>query len=163
MTAASAATANRANSITDVSVGNYRRSRRLNEAVMQKSRVCFPVKTAYYLSDATGYSVRAAERWLAGSAVIPSDALAALLQSNHGREFLAAVMTDTTPKWWMQLKAFFQAVDLATAQRIHRRKMKALLDDEYASQVPASLFVQDEDFAAGQPSPARPMAPARKR
>ncbi|MES2602128.1 MAG: hypothetical protein V4602_15100 [Pseudomonadota bacterium] len=148
---------------TDVSVGSYRRGWRLNDAVMRKSREVFPVKTALYLADETGYSVRACERWLAGDAVIPSDGLASLLHSERGRDFLAAVMTEQTPRWWLQLKAFFAAIDLATAQRIHRRKMKALLDDEHASQVPASLFIQDEEFAAGQPAPASTMVRRSRR
>lgn len=158
-----AMTAGLAKEGTDVSVGRTPRGWRLNDAVMRKSREVFPVKTALYLADETGYSVRACERWLAGEAVIPSDGLAALLHSEKGRDFLAAVMTEQTPRWWMQLKAFFGAIDLATAQRIHRRKMKALLDDEFAPQIPTSLFLQDEDFAAGQPTPPASMARRARR
>jgi hypothetical protein len=141
---------------TDDSVGNNPRGRRLNSHVMRISRDCFPVKTAHHLSEVTGYSVRACERWLSERVVIPADALAALLHSESGRDFLAAVMTDNTPRWWLQLKAFFGAIDLAVAQRIHRRKMKALLDDDFANQIPHAALFQDEEFYSAQPSPHHP-------
>ena len=101
MTAASARTAEMAKTGSDDSVGLIRRGSRLNSDVMRKSREVFPVKTALHLSDITGYSVRACERWLSERVVIPSDALASLIQSEWGREFLAAVMTDNTPRWWL--------------------------------------------------------------
>jgi hypothetical protein len=68
--------------------------------------------------------------------VIPSDALASLIQSEWGRDFLSAVMTDNTPRWWLQLKAWIGAVDLASAERKHRRKLRELLDD--ANQAPGA-------------------------
>src|SRR4051812_4989757 len=118
-----------ANSGTDDSVGNCRRGRRLNADVMRASRVCFPVKTSHHLADITGYSVRACERWLSERVVIPSDALASLIQSEWGRDFLSAVMTDNTPRWWLQLKAWISAIDYASAERKQRRKLRELLDD----------------------------------
>src|SRR6185312_9810358 len=97
MTGTLARTANYAKTATDLSVGTHRRALRLNGHVMRKSRDVFPVKTAHHLADITGYSVRAAERWLSERVVIPADALAALLHSEWGKDFLAAVMT-TTPR-----------------------------------------------------------------
>jgi hypothetical protein len=90
MTAASAISNNRANFVTADHCGNRRRALRLNQSVMQKSRAVFPVKTAFHLSDITGYSLRSCEYWLSEKAVIPSDALTALLHSEWGREFLSA-------------------------------------------------------------------------
>lgn len=161
MAQASAITANSAKSETDSCVGGNRRGRRLNAEIMRKSRVVFPVKTAHHLSDITGYSLRACERWLSESVVIPSDALALLLQSEWGREFLSAVMADNTPRWWLQLKAWMGAVDLAAAERKHRRKLRELLDDANQAPGTAALLLQDEDFYSGQPSPARAVVQRR--
>jgi hypothetical protein len=160
MTEQSARTVDRANPVTDLSVGNHRRALRLNGHVMRKSRNVFPVKTAHHLSEITGYSVRAAERWLSERVVIPADALAALLQSEWGKDFLAAVMTDNTPRWWLRLKAWLDAIDLAAEERKHRRKLRELLDDAQKPGATA-LLLQDEDFYEGQPSPARALAPAK--
>jgi hypothetical protein len=146
---------------TDAIVGEDRRGRRLNADIMRKSRDVFPVKTAHHLADITGYSVRACERWLSESVVIPSDAMASLLQSEWGRDFLAAVMTDYTPRWWLKLRAWIDAVDLAAAERKHRRKLRELLDDANESPGAAALLLQDEDFYSSQLYPARSLARRR--
>jgi hypothetical protein len=161
MTATSARTANSAKNGADDCVGQNRRGRRLNSDVMRKSRDVFPVKTAHHLADITGYSVRACERWLSERVVIPGDALASLIQSEWGREFLSAVMTDNTPRWWLQLKAWIGAVDLAAAERKHRRKLRELLDDANQAPGAAALLLQDEDFYSGQPYPVRTLAKGR--
>lgn len=161
MTEASARKAELANQGADVSVGRYPRGRRLNADVMRKSRDVFPVKTAHHLADITGYSVRACERWLSERVVIPGDALASLIQSEWGREFLAAVMTDNTPRWWLQLKAWISAIDYAAAERKQRRKLRELLDDANEAPGSAALLLQDEDFYSGQPYPARSLAKGR--
>lgn len=163
MTATSARTAEYAKTGTDVCVGQNRRGRRLNADVMRKSRDVFPVKTAHHLADITGYSVRACERWLSERVVIPGDALALLIQSEWGREFLSAVMTDNTPRWWLKLKAWIDAVDLAAAERKHRRKLRELLDDANQAPGAAAMLLQDEDFYSGQPYPVRSLAQKYKR
>lgn len=161
MTTASLAAANRANFEPEVGCGNRRRALRLNQQVMQQSRSSWPVKTALHLSEITGYSTRACEAWLAGKAVLPADALAELLRSENGREFLAAVMAESTPRWWLRLKAWLSAVDLAVEQAKHRRKLRKLLDDASPAPTPAMLL-QDEDFYSGQPAPARALAPKKR-
>lgn len=159
----SAMTTNFAKPGTDDCVGQYRRGRRLNADLMRKSRDVFPVKTAHHLADITGYSVRACERWLSERVVIPGDALASLIQSEWGRDFLSAVMTDNTPRWWLQLKAWIGAVDLASAERKQRRKLRELLDDANQAPGAAAMLLQDEPFYAGQPYPPRSMARGRVR
>ncbi len=163
MTEASARKAELAKMATDDCVGAYPRGRRMNSDVMRKSRDLFPVKTAHHLADITGYSVRACERWLSERVVIPGDALALLIQSEWGRDFLSAVMTDNTPRWWLKLKAWMQAIDLAAAERKHRRKLRELLDDANEAPGAAALLLQDEDFYSGQPYPARPMGSKYRR
>lgn len=142
---------------TATSCGRSRNFLRSNLKIIDKARELYPVKTALQLSEITGYPQRTVEYWLTGKSKIPTDAFVALLHSDQGREFLASVMTDATPRWWMQLKAFFNAIDLAVAQRIHRRKMKALLDGDFAQQIPYASLFQDEEFYGAQPSPARRM------
>ncbi len=131
----------------------------MNSSVMQKSRDLFPVKTAHHLADLTGYSLRACEYWLSGEVVIPADALAELLRSDRGREFLAAVMADAIPRWWIALTAFLKSIDLASEQRAARRKLKALLDADRravdARAIPYAAVFQDEEFYGAQSAPAR--------
>lgn len=161
MSEGSAQAAEFAKTPTDVCVGQYRRGRRLNADLMRKSRDVFPVKTAHHLADITGYSVRACERWLSERVVIPGDALASLIQSEWGRDFLAAVMTDNTPRWWLKLKAWIEAVDLAAAERKQRRKLRELLDDANQAPGTAALLLQDEDFYSRRLHPAHAMAKGR--
>lgn len=151
----SAVTSNRANYVTADSCGQRRRALRLNAAVMQKSRDNFPIKTAHHLADITGYSLRTCEYWLSEKVVIPSDALAALLHSEWGRGYLAEVMADQTPRWWTQLKAWFEAIDYAAAAKKLQRKRREMLEQvvEYA---PANSFAQmlfDEDFNSAHVAP----------
>lgn len=154
---ASSATAKFAKSGTASSGGRSRNFLRSNLKIVEKARELYPVKTALQLAEITGYPLRTVEYWLTGDKKIPTDAFVALLHCDQGREFLAGVMTDATPRWWLQLKAFFGAIDLAVAQRIHRRKMKALLDGDFAQQIPHAALFQDEDFYGAQPSPHRQM------
>lgn len=150
-----ATTCNHANFDTAGSCVRSRKRLRSNVLIIDRARELFPVKTAMQLSEITGYPLRTVESWLTGTVKIPTDAFVALLHSDYGRDFIAAVMTDGTPRWWLQLKAFFNAIDLAVAQRAHRRKMKALLDADYASQIPHAALFQDEEFYGAQPSPPR--------
>jgi len=162
---ASATTANFAKAGTEERFGNRRRALRLNSVVMQKSRDLFPVKTAQHLSDLTGYSVRACEAWLSEKVVIPSDALAVLIQSHRGRDYLVTVMMENTPRWWLQLKAWWLSLDYAAAEIKRRRKLRELLDDEAYATAPqdsAALLLHDEAFYSGQPSPHRALVARRK-
>jgi len=133
---------------------------------MQKSRDLFPVKTAQHLSDLTGYSVRACEGWLSEKVVIPSDGLAALIHSPRGREYLVSVMLDNTPRWWLQFKAWWSAIDIAAVQTKQRRKIRDLLNDEAVAGAPQdspALLLHDEAFYSGQPSPHRSLVRRKTR
>lgn len=153
----SAVAINLAKTGTAQSLGRDRTAVRLNGDVMRISRDIWPVKTSQYLADMTGYSIRACEYWLSGKRVIPGDALALLLRSENGKDFLVAVMADNTPRWWLRLKAWIAAVDLAVEQARHRRKLRRLLDDASPAPTPAMLL-QDEDFYSGQPTPVHALA-----
>lgn len=155
MSTASPTATNCAKNGTATSCGRSRQKLRSNVQIIDCARGLFPNKTALQLAEITGHPLRTVERWLTGEVKIPTDAFVALLHSDHGRDFLSAVMAGQTWRWWLQLKAFFGAIDLAVAQRVHRRKMKALLDADYASQIPHAALFQDEEFYSSQPSPSR--------
>jgi hypothetical protein len=67
-------------------------------------RELFPVKTSAYLAEATGLSQRAAEMNLREKRGLSSDALVALLDTDHGYDVLKALMGDSRRKWWKTLK-----------------------------------------------------------
>lgn len=90
------------------------------DPVMRKARSCFPVKTAAHLSEITGYSERAVKYWLAGETKIPSDALAALIRSEHGLQFLSVLMSGASPTWWTWLQR------LGLVSRVLRRRQADL-------------------------------------
>lgn len=167
MTGSSAIVSLRAKRASEAHFEHRRRQLRLTAQVMKKSHDLFGLKTVHYVSDITGYSVRSCEAWMGGDVVIPSDALVALQQSVWGREYLVAIMDQNTPRWWLQLKAWWQSIDLAAAEIKHRRKLRELLDASVEARAnaphhPAAALFQDEAFYSGQPYPA-PTPRARRR
>ena len=152
---ASPITPNRANSVTADYCNQRCRALRLNASLMRKSRDLFPIKTAHHLADITGYSLRTCEYWLSEKVTIPSDALATLLHSDQGRDFLAVIMVDATPRWWLQLKAWLGAASYEAAERKLKRKKRALLDALAEPDVSLAQALFDEEFYSGQPIPSR--------
>jgi hypothetical protein len=135
--------------------GRSRRNLRSNVRLVATARELFPIKTAPQLAEITGYPLRTVEAWLTGSVKIPTDAFVALLHSDYGREFLAGVMADAEPRWWMKLKAFFRALDVMSMQRATRRKLKEALDADHSFSFPHAAMLQDEEFYSAQPAPPR--------
>ncbi len=153
-----------------------RKTLRLNARVSRVARELFTLKTAQTLAALTGYSERACEYWLAGTVAIPGDALAALLRSEFGRNFLEAVMDQSPAAWWQSALSYFGILDAMRFQRNARRKLKAALDadDDLRSAISrseAALCVQDEEFfgahfdavRATQRVPAGAMASSSRR
>ena len=127
---------------------------------MQISRGLFPLKTAHHLSEITGYSLRSCEYWLSENSVLPADALAALIQSEWGREFVAGLMTQSTPRWWLTLKAHLKRISFEAQEALQARKYQELLNEEAEarrSSTTAQIF-QDQPFFEGQPSPYRALS-----
>lgn len=143
MRAASAALALKANLGTAKDCGRDRRAVQLNAAVMQKARVLFPNKTAMHLVDITGYSERACEYWLSGNAKIPADALAMILRSEWGLEFLEVLMDGSPAPWWRKLAAYFATITAISLQKAARRKMQEAFDADAELD---ALLIQDEAF-----------------
>lgn len=127
-------------------VRNYSRSDFL---VLQKFRDLYPVKTAVYLSEVTGFPVRTCEYWL-GHETLPSDAIWALLHSQHGLEILAAAMHDARPEWWKRL---LRVGVIASVMRRRERDMDLLkktlgADRELTAAIArtTALSISDEEF-----------------
>lgn len=127
-------------------VRNYSRSDFL---VLQKFRDLYPIKTAVYLSEVTGVPVRTCEYWLSHE-TLPSDAIWALLRSQHGLEILAAAMHDARPEWWKRL---LRIGLISSVMRRRERDLDLLkktlgADRELTAAIArtTALSVSDEDF-----------------
>lgn len=135
--------------------GGFRSNLRTTAVVMQKARVLFPNKTAENLSVVTGYSLRSCESWLYGEAKIPADALAALIRSESGRDFLSAVMSESRAPWWRR----FLRIDLVASVKRRHAADRRLLEQAFeadcetsdaiarAEAALAAVSVQDPEFA----------------
>lgn len=150
MAASSAIATRRANFSTATSCGQTRNKLRMNSEIASTARRLFPVKTALQLVEITGYPLRTVEYWLTGTAKIPSDALAMLLRSDWGVDFLGAVMENARPNWWRKTLAYFAALDAMSLNRRARRKLRDALDADRDTRAAIeradALLVQDEDF-----------------
>jgi hypothetical protein len=139
-----------ANSITGQLVGNDRPKRRAILPVMLAARSLWPRKTAAELAGLTGASLRTAERWLAGERTLSMDALAALIRSERGLDFLVALMADAEPTWWRRVKVYFAAVDAQRLQRAARRRLREAIDADTTLSTAIgradALLIQDENF-----------------
>lgn len=123
----------------------------------------FPHKTARHLADLTGFPLRTVEYWLSRSRM-PSEAVAALLQSEHGLEFLDAVMTDARPQWWVSVRRVL-AMD---GRRRARKNLQEAIDarDEIEAAIMRAtnaLAVSDPDFARPHADAVRDMARVQNR
>lgn len=124
---------------------------RLTAAVMQQARSCWNVKTRLHLAEITGYSVRACESWLAGDRKLPADALAALIRSEWGLNFLSVVMAESRVPWWRRLLRINLTASVLRRQAADRRLLeKTLREDDELSDALARAEVactfRDEEF-----------------
>jgi hypothetical protein len=150
MTGLSATAADCTNFRAAKSCGKSRNKLRMNLEIAATARRLFPLKTAQQLVDITGYPRRTVEYWLTGNAKIPSDALAMLLRSEWGVDFLGAVMGDAKPSWWRTTLAYFASIDALARTRKANRAIRNALDANAELNASISransLRVQDEDF-----------------
>jgi hypothetical protein len=142
-----AAGAGKANGHPDARVGMNGRPRRLVGEVVRAARALWPRKLSANLSAIAEVEQRTAERWLAGTQDMSADALARLIRSEHGMEFLAAIMADAPPRWWGRLRATSK---VAAMRREQLRIQEALHEAEQLAATLAraetALAVSDEDF-----------------
>jgi hypothetical protein len=134
---------------------------------MHVARSLWPRKTAAELAGLTGASLRTAERWLAGERELSTGALAALIRSEHGLDFLVALMADAEPAWWCRAKAYFAAIDAQRMQRAARRRLKEAIDadTELTAAIGRAdaLLVQDSEFFGPHVDAVRATARVRDR
>jgi hypothetical protein len=135
--------------------GAPRRALRLNAELMQKARELFPNKTALHLVEITGYSQRTCEYWLSGDAKLPADALAMILRSEWGLDFLQVAMAESRASWWRKLAAYFATITAVKLQKAARRKMQEAIDADGELD---ALLQQDEAFYRPHADAARAVA-----
>ncbi|MDI3563535.1 hypothetical protein [Bradyrhizobium sp. Arg816] len=108
MSRSSATTAHCANSggagtCTDFS-GSCTTVSELQASITSIIRAKNPYKTWAFVADLFGLKERSAKHRLANSRVYTIEELQALLQSEDGLDYLAALMADAEPKWWWWAK-----------------------------------------------------------
>lgn len=92
-------------------------------------RELFPIKTAQHLSEATGLSVRACEYSLSERRALSSDALVALLHTQHGPRILRAMMGDSQIRWWRRFRNMWER-ERVKIELADLKKRLAALDEE---------------------------------
>lgn len=148
MGGASQAAAVAANGGADQVFGDSRTSVRSTAAAMHAARGLWPLKTAAQVAARAGVHPRTAEYWLAGSREMSAEALAHLLRSEEGVQFLAAVMARARPAWWSALLRAGVLGGIARRREADLRLLRkvAETDAETTRHYPAALLLQDEDF-----------------
>lgn len=110
-------------------------------------RAVFHRKTWAELIAITGVSERMAKHRMSQSRPYTADEIAALLRSEHGLNFLVAVMGDADPQWWRTVKRAFA---IGTARREKQRLQDAINElermDETIIRAETALAVSDADF-----------------
>ncbi|MCA6108155.1 hypothetical protein [Bradyrhizobium cenepequi] len=84
--------------------------------VARVAQKLWPVKTDWALRHKTGASDRMCRYWLENKYSLSSDALACLLRSDEGFQFLEAIMGDATPLWWIDFKRSVKRAELRRQQ-----------------------------------------------
>lgn len=96
----------------------------------------WPVKTDVELSIRTGTSDRACRDLLAGRGGMSLDAVARLLQSDEGFEFLVALLGDASPQWRRSLEVH---IDISLTRFAVEQQRKRLADlEERAGEIIAA-------------------------
>jgi hypothetical protein len=118
--------------------------------MIETAKAISPVKTWGYLAELLCLKERAAKHRIAGTRELTVDELAALIRSEHGLDFLVALMADAEPAWWRRVKAYFAAIDAQRLQQAARRRLREAIDAD-ADLTAAigradALLVHDEDF-----------------
>jgi hypothetical protein len=118
-----------------------------NGAIIAVFKTLFPQHTRKALARLLGLSDGAARKKLSGERAFSSDELAALLRSEHGLDFLAEIMTDAKPKWWVIVNSAFKL----GAMRRHRQHLQEAINEaerlgDTLARAETALGICDEDF-----------------
>lgn len=123
----------------------------VSHLISELMKSIFTDKPWAYVAAFIGITPRAAKHKIYGSARYSDDEIAALLQSEHGRQVLAVLMGEAKPRWYLRL---LQQDAVTDARILNRRTQRRLeeqvrLRDEYLEameRAETSLAVQDEAF-----------------
>jgi hypothetical protein len=122
-------------------------TRHLNSTIAQCLLAIFPRKTWLRLVELTGLSERTAKYRMSGKRDFSASELAVLLRSEHGLDFLAAIMGEASPRWWVMVRSAFKL----GAMRRHRQQLREAIDEaerlgDTLARAETALGVCDEDF-----------------
>jgi hypothetical protein len=112
------------------SIPRMSESRPLTRTILRVCVQLWPYKTGSELSSRLGLSDRACRQILAEKAGLTAEALAALLRTDDGYEFLATLMGDAKPKWWRRFKRQMAFADVRRLQDEARARLEALEREE---------------------------------
>ena len=90
------------------------------------AKAVWPTKTAQNLAHKTQVSERAAAFWLAGQRDMSLEAARALLHSEEGYLFLAALMEGSDARWWQRTKLYAAAAENKRALNEQAKKLDRL-------------------------------------
>lgn len=126
MSAASFAAAENANQAGEEVFRRFGRGLPPAQAIARVARLLWPIKTDRELAVRTGTSDRACRDLLSGRGGMSLDAVAKLLHSEDGREFLFALMGDASPAWIKQLEIHVDICETRFALEEQRLRIAAL-------------------------------------
>ena len=120
-------------------------------AIIATFKTLFPQHARKTLARLLGLSDGAARKKLTGERAFSTDELAALLRSEHGLDFLAALMADARPQWWVQVQSAFKL----GAMRRHRQQLQEAINEaerlgDALGRAETALGVRDEEFHRDQ-------------
>lgn len=84
---------------------------------------------------------------MSGQRDFSASEIAALLRSERGLDFLAAIMTDAEPKWWVMVRSAFKL----GAMRRHRQQLQEAINEaerlgDTLARAETALGVCDAEF-----------------
>lgn len=129
----------------------------LHGALIECARRIFPRKTWAFIADVTGLSERSAKYRMAGERTFTAEELGALLHSEHGLEFLAAMMAGSRAAWWRRFGQQMAISDARRMERAARRKLQEALD---ADRDVAAAIERADAFLVRDAHDDRPVAAA---
>lgn len=150
MRAVSAAASGKANRGVEETFRRSGRSLPPIDRLARVARAIWPVKTDMELSVRTGTSDRTCRDLLAGRGGMSLDAVARLLQSDEGFEFLMALLGDASPAWRRNLEVHID-ISLTRFALEEQRKRIASLEE-----------MAGERLSADPPIRTRPALPRRR-
>jgi hypothetical protein len=123
------------------------RSADTNATLIEIVKRLFPLKPSAFLASLIGISERCARGRIFAEREFTADELARLIRSEHGLEFLTAIMVDAQPRWWVRLRATSR---VAAIRKEQLRMKEALHEAEELAcalaRAETALAVSDSDF-----------------